>query len=217
MDFLKWVFYNGKYKVKLILHGILLEDFKKVYGNLYGENISNKNVLDIGGYCGETALYFKFDENAKNVYVYEPVKEHFSKIQDNIKINALEGKVFAYNIGVSEIDGTKIIKTSGEHGTGRFGLPGNKYSVKINTETWNTILERHKKDNIYLAKVDCEGGEKYLLETDKELIKKIPHWVMETHSQEIEKNMLELFEELKYKKELRQISDSETKVWYFHL
>jgi len=98
-------------------------------------------------------------------------------------------------------------------------MPGNKYSIKIPVESWDTILERHKKDNIYLAKVDCEGGERYLIEANKELIKTISNWVIETHSAEIEKNIIGLFESLGYKKELKEEVNKKERVnmWYFYL
>ena len=192
-------FVNSAYKLKLLNPLILLEDFNK----MYYFDLNNKNVLDVGGLYGETAFYFLYDMGAKNVFVYEPIRENFDLIKINIIKNKVEKRIFPYEKGVSNYVGIQVINTIAPPGDCGFGLSGDKYSIKIPVDSWDTILERHKKDNIYLAKVDCEGGEKYLIEANKELIKTIPNWVIETHSAEIEKNIIGLFESLGYKKELR--------------
>jgi len=206
--------FNKNYKIQVSDFLILLENFDKMYGSF---ELKDKNILDIGAYCGDTALYFIFDKKAKKVFLYEPIQQNFNFIKNNTIINKCEKKMISYNVGVSNNNEIVIINSDCPIGSTAFGLPGNKYSAKIKVESWDTILERHKKDNIYLAKVDCEGGEKYLVDANKELIKKIPNWVMETHSSEIEKNMIQLFESLGYKKELRDKVNNEVKVWSFYL
>jgi FkbM family methyltransferase len=175
---------------------VLKENFDDSY-NI--PELENKNILDIGGLNGESSIYFINEKKAKKVFVYEPIEKNYEYLLENLKNNSIKN-VFPYNIGVSNKNGNEIINSEYPPGSWGFGLPGNKYSINIKVESWDTILEKHKKDNIYLAKVDCEGGERYLVEANKELIKTIPNWVIETHSLEIEKNIIELFEKLGYKK-----------------
>jgi len=212
----KGYYIKNNIKYKMSDQFILLEDFDKNYGI---QNLQNKNVLDIGGLNGETALFFVTEKKVKTIFVYEPVKENFELVLKNIKINNFEKNILPYQKGVSNKNGFEIIQSDGKPGTGGFGMPGNKYSIKIPVESWDTILERHNKDNIYLAKVDCEGGERYLVEANKELIKTISNWVIETHSAEIEKNIIGLFESLGYKKELKEEVNKKERVnmWYFYL
>jgi len=208
--------YNKNIKLKLNEPLVLKENFKKIYSI---SNLKNQNVLDIGGLNGESSLYFVTEEKVNNVFVYEPVKENFILIHENLDNNSIKNKVIAYNIGVSNKNGFEILNSEFPPGSWGFGLPGDKYKIKINVESWDTILERHKKDNIYLAKVDCEGGERYLVEANKELIKTISNRVIETHSAEIEKNIIGLFESLGYKKELKEEVNKKERVnmWYFYL
>lgn len=205
------IFNNEKYKLKVIEPRILLEDFKAIYGN----NLKDKNIIDIGGYCGETAIYFSKEEKAKKVFVYEPVKENFEIINENIRLNDCKN-IITYNMGVSNKNGYLLIKSENPPGSPSFGSPGEKYSIKIPVESWNTILEKHVKDKIFMIKVDCEGGEKYLLETNKELIKTIPNWVIETHSSNIETDVIKLFESLGYKSKIKERSNKELSIWSFY-
>lgn len=187
--------YKNNFKLKITEPLILKENFDDSY-NIPG--LEGKNILDIGGLNGESSIYFINEKKTKKVFVYEPIEKNYEYLLENLKNNSIKN-VFPYNIGVSNKNGNEIINSEYPPGSWGFGLPGNKYSIKIKVESWDTILEKHKKDNIYLAKVDCEGGERYLVEANKELIKTIPNWVIETHSLEIEKNIIELFEKLGYK------------------
>jgi FkbM family methyltransferase len=188
--------YKDNLKLKMSEPLVLRENFEDSY-NVPG--LKEKNILDIGGLNGESSIYFIKEKKVKKVFVYEPIEKNYEYLLENLKNNSVNN-VFSYNIGVSNKNGNEIINSEYPPGSWGFGLPGNKYSVKINVESWDTILEKHKKDNIYLAKVDCEGGERYLVEANKELIKTIPHWVIETHSKKIKENIIELFESLGYKK-----------------
>ena len=73
---------------------------------------------------------------------------------------------------------------------------------------------------MYLAKIDCEGAEKYLTEADPDLIKAIPNWVMEIHSAEIENTLIDLFTKLGFQKELKEtvidIKDARVTIWHFY-
>jgi len=178
-------------------------------------DLNGKNVLDIGGLYGETSVFFAKGGNANRVFVYEPIRQNYELIIENIKLNNCNNKVIPYNTGLSNKDGVEILESSVAPGTVGFGLPGTQYSAKIKVESWNTVLKRHAKDNIFLAKVDCEGGEKYLMDADAKLISQIPNWVIETHSNEIENNIIKLFEGEGYKKELRGKVAKDVNVWAF--
>ena len=58
------------------------------------------------------------------------------------------------------------------------------------------LLKRHR--NIDVAKVDIEGAEIFLSKCDPQLIKNIPFWMIETHSEDVNKILLEWFSDLGY-------------------
>jgi len=207
-------FQNGKYKFKVKEPRILEEDIIKMYEV---DDLKDKNILDIGGLYGETAIMLLKEFNAGKVFVYEPVKENFNLIKENLLLNNCGESIKPYNLGVSNKSGFITLQTANEPGAPGFGMPGKEYTITFEVISWDSILNEHKDEGIYLAKVDCEGGEKYLVDADKDLIKKIPNWVIETHSHEIESNMKAFFRELGFNCELREVVDSElgVSVWYF--
>lgn len=194
--------------------GVLCEPIYDTYIGNY--DLNNKIVLDVGGYRGETSIFFIKLGLAKKVIVYEPVSENIKYIKKNIILNKLEKNITLNEYGVNKKNGKMVINSSSQPGNSAFGLPGNKYKLEINVKSWDIILKNAIKNSVYLAKVDCEGGEEYLLNVvDKELIKKIPIWIIETHSKVIEKNILNLFYSLNYKKFLKEKLNSEVKIYEF--
>lgn len=169
--------------------GALFEDFKYMYGFT---DFKNKNILDVGGYFGETTVLFG-KWGAKKVIVYEPLPEHFSYLKKNIELNKIRAKPVCAAISNKNGVATWSVNETDFY-SGGFGLEskGNK-KIKINTVSWDNVLKKAVKDNVKFAKVDCEGGEKYLIGVKKDLIKSIPEWVIEYHSPEIRKNLINYF------------------------
>jgi len=205
-------FQKENMKISVIQPLILKEDFSH-YSN--GLNLENKNILDIGGLYGETSIFFLLKCNAKLCYIYEPVKDNCEKIILNTKLNELTKRLFLFNKGVSYKDGSIILNSRYAPTTGGFGLPGEGFNYIMDVDSWNTILQRHLKDNIYLAKVDCEGGERFLTKASKELITCIPNWSIEVHSYDIEKEIKEMFISYGYKASLIEEVDKKTGVFVY--
>lgn len=207
-------FQNGKYKFKVKEPRILEEDIIQMYAV---DNLQNKAILDIGGLYGETAIMLLKEFDAEQVFVYEPVKENFDLIIENIVLNNCGDGIKAFNYGVSNINGSVTVMSANEPGAPGFGMPGNEYTTTFEVKSWNEVLNKHKNEEVFLAKVDCEGGEKYLVEADRDLVKNIPNWVIETHSLEIENSIITLFKELGFKYKLREEVEPElgVNVWYF--
>jgi len=57
------------------------------------------------------------------------------------------------------------------------------------------LLEEHQPD---LVKVDIEGAERTLLDVPFETLRRVPLYLVETHSQELEAQILDLFARLGY-------------------
>jgi len=86
----------------------ITHDYKN--GNYWEENNllllkqyipSNKNILEIGGHCGTSSLFYeKCLNNDKKLYVYEPQKNMYNLLVQNINQNNLQNKIIASNVGV---------------------------------------------------------------------------------------------------------------------
>ena len=65
--------------------------------NQYGRlNVRNRIVVDIGGGCADTAIYF-IARGASHVYSYEPDKLTYETGKSNIRLNEMEGKITFIN------------------------------------------------------------------------------------------------------------------------
>lgn len=193
--------------------GVLHEELENTYISSY--NLKNKVILDVGGYRGETAILFVKTGFAKKVIVYEPVKENIGYIKKNIILNKLNTNIILKEFGVGNNTESIIINSVSSPGNSAFGLPGNAYKLKINLKSWEYVLKNAIKNKVYLAKVDCEGAEKYLVNVNKGLIKKISIWIIETHSKEIKRNILNLFKNLGYSKRLLFVLHGNICMWEF--
>ena len=126
--------------------------FEHEYGKF---NYKDKIVMDIGGFIGDSALYFILN-GAKKVYVYEPDKEFFRVLVENIKLNHLEDKIFPYNVGISN----KHKKVQFEN----LILPGSPWESEGNYIVEILPFKDILKETIDILKMDCEGYEFPILE-----------------------------------------------------
>jgi len=133
----------------------------------------NAVVLDIGAFSGDTLVLF-FKWRAKKVIAYEPVAENIKLIKLNTQINKLEDKVTVMPYAVSNRSGY-IEFDYDDFGVG-FGLKLGKYKIKLPSISVKEVLSR--AEEVDIAKVDCEGYEKHLLEVSDI---RIPKWIIEVH------------------------------------
>lgn len=153
---------------------------------LYEYDYSGKTVLDIGGFCGETAAYFS-SKNANKVIVYEPFKEHHHFIKTNAQLNNVN--IELHEAGIAEADA--IISVNYDHAGLSFGLDrtGRKQTI-IETRNISDVILQSKAD---VAKIDCEGAETSLTKVAPEVLGLIPYYFIETHTAEIEKALTAKF------------------------
>ena len=85
---------------------------------IYYYDCKGKTVLDVGGFCGETAVFFA-SKGAKKVIIYEPVKSHHELIRKNIALNTINAEL--HEEGMGEKNGEVTINYE-DIGLG-FGLP----------------------------------------------------------------------------------------------
>jgi|WetSurMetagenome_2_1015567.scaffolds.fasta_scaffold88028_3 FkbM family methyltransferase len=145
----------------------------------YDYNYNGKVVLDIGGFCGESAVFFKV-HGAKKVIIYEPVKEHHALITKNVNDNGINAEV--HTEGIGEKDG--VVSISYEETGLSFGVlsEGSK-KLEIKVKSAADIISQSHAD---VAKVDCEGAETSLVSVPREVLRAIKYYIVETHTKEIQ-------------------------------
>jgi len=118
-------------------------------------NYQNGTVVDIGGYIGDTAVYFA-KNGASQVYVYEPNPVNFGYLTANVELNGVSNKVRAFNCAVSMERRRLVVPYWG--GAGSVFAKREKlswYDVD-NVKPTEILVD---KGRISLLKVDCKGCE----------------------------------------------------------
>jgi FkbM family methyltransferase len=157
---------------------LMLFIWRELISDAYKANYKNKIVLDIGGYQGETAVYY-WISGAKKVVVYEPFKENYELIQKNMQLNGVNAEV--HNAGIGEKDGNIMLPIFGK---------GESKEEPIAIRNITNVIDESEAD---IAKIDCEGAEASLTTVPDEILRKIPSYMLEIHSQTIEKDLIAKF------------------------
>lgn len=144
-----------------------------------------KNILEIGGHCGTSTLFYAKLLGKKNkVFVYEPQKRLFMLLLQNIKQNNLDNKVQAYNkaffcekglLSMNKIDidggGGDVSKRYNEESH----LPCNFGGVGLGSggeKVLTTTLDKCKIKKVGFVHCDAQGAESFIFSKGKKFLKK---------------------------------------------
>jgi FkbM family methyltransferase len=169
------------------IHG-LYEYKRGSFREMYPCDYRNKTVLDVGGYIGDSARFF-LKEGARKIVIYEPVEKNVICMKHNLA--EYQKHVEIYQKAIAAEDGEMVISSNYPGGHIGFGNRAGRYTIKVLGESFHSILSRIEAD---IAKIDCEGGEKHLLDVaDSDLIK-IPYWIIEFHDAQIGEKVAQKFQ-----------------------
>ncbi len=136
------------------------------------EAVRQKDIIDAGGYIGDTAVLFS-PLTDKKVYVFEASPANFDTIQQTIKLNHLEN-IITENLALADRSGS-IRFSLGERPSCNTLVerPGYVYPehIEVGAVTLDEYVESHHLD-VGLIKVDVEGGEWLLLQGALRTIRK---------------------------------------------
>lgn len=133
----------------------------------------NAVVLDVGAFTGDSVVLF-FKWGARKVIAYEPVPKNVKLMKLNVKVNKLEEKVTVMPYAVSDEKG--FAEFSYDDFDNSFGLNPGKFKIKFPSVSFEQVLNRI--EDVDIAKVNCEGCEKHLLEVND---LRIHRWVIQVH------------------------------------
>ncbi len=159
---------------------------RECIGEMIKYDYKNKVVLDIGGFYGETAVFFS-SQGAKKVIIYEPVVANHNFIKRNILLNGVNAEL--HEEGIGEEDGYQEIQYDTIDNC--FGVLGKgKHTMKIKSKNLGKIIT---ESNANIAKFDCEGAEENLVKILNKTLRRIDFYIIECHTPKITRAILKKF------------------------
>jgi len=161
---------------------------------VYNKILSNKDfdsevlVVDIGAHIGVFSVVAASKFKKGKVFCFEPLPANYKLLRENIRTNALKGRVFAVQKAISARTGKSVLLGNyDDTGGGSLYLSGNssfaKVKTRIETVTLPDIFRIFSISHIDLLKLDCEGCEyEIFYATPKEYLQEISEMIIEYHT-----------------------------------
>jgi FkbM family methyltransferase len=144
------------------LPGTLAEVFvRRRYGTMQGF----RTIVDVGANVGSFALYAAQSCPAARIFCYEPEERNFALLRQNLRINALAGRVAAFQRAVGSSRGVRSLSVPGISQLNAFDdLRAGATRQRVDCTTLRDIRTEHGLDRLDLLKMNCEGAEYEVLE-----------------------------------------------------
>jgi FkbM family methyltransferase len=170
-----------------ILNEIVLSKtyFQHNFANLNDSSL----VMDFGGQAGSFAVYMAYTTGA-TVYTFEPEKENYQLLLENVRLNGLEGRVFAANKAISLTDSPRTFYLSPHQNKGvhSFYYKG-KHTTTVECIRLDQVLDLIGNRTIDLLKIDTEGAEHEIVTLEHSaFLKRVQKLVLEYHCSGIVEN-----------------------------
>lgn len=163
-------------------HGLyeLIETFLTEYYEFY--DLKDCTVVDIGGFVGETAIYFA-GKGASRVIVFEPTPPLYRMVQENIRLNRLENVVQTRCEAVSDKCGESNLsyrRDAPSTSSTYFSYYDSEH-YRVKTASFASIAQ--ELGHIDLLKMDCEGQEHTIIPRAQKVgaLRNIDRVIVETH------------------------------------
>ncbi len=135
------------------------------------DSVRNKDIIDAGGYVGDTALLFS-SYTDKSIHVFEASPSNMDIIRETIRLNQLEN-IVPVSKALGEKSGTATFSL-GERNSCNSLVERPGYNYPNHIEVPVITLDDYVRENnleVGLIKVDIEGGEQLLLKGTVETIR----------------------------------------------
>ena len=135
------------------------------------DSVRNKDIIDAGGYVGDTALPFS-SYTDKSIHVFEASPSNMDIIRETIRLNQLEN-IVPVSKALGEKSGTATFSL-GERNSCNSLVERPGYNYPNHIEVPVITLDDYVRENnleVGLIKVDIEGGEQLLLKGAVETIR----------------------------------------------
>ena len=139
-----------------------------------------KTILDLGGYCGYSAVAFSARFPQARIAAVEPHPDNFAALTANIKLNNLPVTVFQAAATVTDGPVRLLLGGGMTH-----GLTPTNYStgaaITVEGLSIPTILQRLGWDRTDLLKIDIEGAEEQLFRAHQPWLTRVKTIIGEYH------------------------------------
>lgn len=155
------------------INEIINNDEYKLYK--YKENTNF--ILDIGGNCGLCTIILALQNPNAKIIVLEPYIECYNLINKNIEINNIKNvlilkKALYINSNINKLqihENMSGASTLLNYDEAKFVDEYNCHNKieNVNCITFDDLITEYNIEKIYLLKIDCEGGEYSLFNSNK--------------------------------------------------
>ena len=164
-------------------------------------------IIDIGAHIGLFTIYVSQFCNDCRIYCYEPIKENYDLLVDNIKLNNIKNTTI-YQKDVTDKSSIVRIFLNQDNAAHSIFTESNKYE-DIESISLKDIFDSNKIQKCDLLKLDCEGSEYIILNSLPDFyFQRIKKIVMEYHmadkKPELLENLIKKLRELDYKVDIRK-------------
>jgi FkbM family methyltransferase len=181
------VFHRNDYSDRYVIFEVFDERQYEVTSRVYGPAVdryyedviaSGKTplIVDCGANIGATTLWFAARFPGSRIIAVEPAQDNFVLLQKNCTSDSVD----LFNVAVDSGDGwTTMI----DIGHGGFAYrTGDNGSYRVRTAAISSLLAHYSEDFVpFYLKIDIEGAEKSVFESDSEPIARFPVIAVEVH------------------------------------
>ena len=171
----------------------ILDFIREMQLGEYDCDCRGKVVLDVGGFQGESAVFFSAN-GAKKVIVYEPILAHHAFIKKNVSLNRVNAEI--HEAGIGAVDGRLDSPADGD--------------IKI-----RNVASVISESGASVAKIDCEGAEESFIHVPSEILRKIELYMIEVHTPEIKKALIKKFRASGFCLEKDRVKNKQLSVIFF--
>jgi len=187
-----------------LTHVWLIGEYKRKNFEIKTDDV----VIDVGGHIGLFSLYASQFCKSGKIFVFEPMKENFQLLSENMSSNNLSN-VKPFNLAVSNSNSSRKLYLN-EDAAGHSMFSESSKSITVNSISLKQIFDNNNITNCDFLKLDCEGSEYEIIKNlPTEYFKKIKKMIIEYHMADTHPELLtELMEVLKsqqYKLEIKTL------------
>jgi FkbM family methyltransferase len=163
-----------------------------IMSNLYFEYYAPQKsdiVIDVGSNIGEFTIPAASMCSNGLVYAIEPIEESFKLFNRNIKENELKNVIGFYGALAGRDGFRDFLVTPTRVTTSMIFHQGKGEFRRVAVISLRTFLDKHNITKVDLLKMNCEGAEfEILMNSSKEVLRKINRIVLEFHNVSIHEN-----------------------------
>jgi len=158
---------------------------------LYDGDYHGNFVIDVGGYIGETALFFA-QRGARRVFCVEPAPDNLRLLEQNISQSSFKDKIVVIRAAILDKDGIVEFYMDNQSypcyhvaNSHEFMKTYTREPSKYNVQamSFQSLLEYTGLEEVDVVKLDCEGSEyDILLGTPDSVLKRVRKYIIEYHN-----------------------------------